>query len=171
MNNADCMNLVCHKIDIETTEVQSRRCMKMFADGVSSRLKPSAATLNALSNLREREYILGLLSNCSDEVTLLWDDSPLASTIQGPIFSCSVGMKKPDPNIFLFAAEKMNAKPWECIFVDDSLEYLVGDREAGMAGVLIQDKTLNSSYSNPDDWDGYAISSVKEIDTVLKDVE
>jgi putative hydrolase of the HAD superfamily len=167
---AHCLDVVCRDLSIELSEELHKTSMKVFADRVGSRLEPPAASLAVLSVLRKREYDIGLISNCSDEVPLLWDSSPLASAIQVPVFSSSVGLKKPDPKIFLLAAEKMNVKPRECIFVDDNLGYLRGASEAGMTGVLIQDKTLNSSYSNPDDWDGYAISSVSEMETLLNDL-
>ena len=95
----------------------------------------------------------------------------MASVIQYPVFSSSVGMKKPDPNIFFFAAEKMSINPRECIFVDDSIEHLDGARKAGMTGVLIQDRTLNSSFSNPEESAGYRIASLREIGALIANVK
>ena len=82
--------------------------MKVFTDHVRSRLESPAASLDTLSNLRERGYSVGLISNCSDETPVLWHGSPLASVIQYPVFSSSVGVKKPDQQIFLLATEKLN---------------------------------------------------------------
>lgn len=167
INNTDCLSLVRRKIGLEPSEELFGNCKKVFADHVRSRLEPPAATLATLSNLRERKYIIGLISNCSDEVSFLWGSSPLLSVIQEPVFSCSIGLKKPDPQIYLIAAAKLDAKARECIFVDDSAEYLIGAGEAGMAGVLIQDRALNSSFSDPDDWDGYMITSLGEMEILL----
>ncbi|MBN2077145.1 MAG: HAD-IA family hydrolase [Dehalococcoidales bacterium] len=171
INNADCLSLVCRKIGIEMKEELSGKCLEVFTDHVRLKLEPPASTLTTLSDLRERGYDIGLISNCSDEVSLLWNDSPLSSLIKDPVFSCSVGMKKPDIDIYLLAADKMRISPGECLFVDDSVEYLRGARQAGMTGVLIQDRTLNSSFSNPEDWDGYAINSIREMETLLNNLE
>ena len=170
INNADCLSLVCRKIGIEMKEDLSGKCLEVFTHHVGPRLEPPAATLTTLSNLREREYIIGLISNCSDETPALWNSFPLASVVQVPVFSSSVGLKKPNPLIYHTTAKKLGVGPEECIFVDDNLEYLTGARETGMTGVLIQDESLNSSYSNPDDWDGYTISSLREMETLMDSI-
>jgi putative hydrolase of the HAD superfamily len=167
MNNTHCLNIVCRDLDMGVSEELFDNCLKVFTDRVRSRMEPPSITLATLANLHEKGYDIGLISNCSDEVPLLWDNSPLASVIQEPIFSCSIGLKKPDINIYLLAADKMRIHPGECLFVDDSVEYLRGARQAGMTGVLIQDRTLNSSFSNPEDWDGYAVNSIREMETLL----
>ena len=167
MDNIHCLDIVCRDLSIRVSEQLLKNCMKVFMDHVSSRLEPSAASLNTLFNLREKGYHIGLIRNCSDETPALWHGSPLASVIQYPVFSCSVGTKKPDQQIFLLAAEKLNVHAGECLFVDDSVEYLRGARQAGMTGILIQDRTLNSSSNNPADWDGYAINSIREMETLL----
>ena len=167
ISNVNYLNVVCRDLNIGLSEDLLKTCMKVFTDHVRSRLESPTASLNTLSNLRERGYHIGLISNCSDETPALWHGSPLASVIQYPVFSCSVGTKKPDQQIFLLAAEKLNVHAGECLFVDDSVEYLRGARQAGMMGILIQDRTLNSSSNNPADWDGYAINSIREMETLL----
>lgn len=39
------------------------------------------------------------------------------------VFSCEVGMRKPDKNIFNFTLNKLNVSPPEAIFIDDKIEY------------------------------------------------
>jgi putative hydrolase of the HAD superfamily len=171
ISNMDCLSIVCQRMGLEISEELCTECMKVFTNRVMTRLEPSASTIIALSNLRTRGYGIGLISNCSDEVSLLWDNSPLATVIRDPVFSSSVGVKKPDQEIFLLTAEKMHVKPWECIFVDDSVDYLLGAEATGMNGLLIQDRTLNSSSNDPDSWDGYTISSIREMEILLGDLE
>ena len=171
MSNADCLVYVCNETGLEPSEETFRSCLNVFTDQVRFRLEPADTTLTVLSNIRERGYIIGLISNCSNEVSSLWNGSPLATVIQKQVFSCSVGMKKPDPEIYLMAAEKTGTTACECIFVDDRIEYLGGARNAGMTGVLIQDRTLYSSLSNPDDWDGYSVTSIPELETLLNIME
>ena len=170
LNNRESLELVCQKTGLTPTDRILENCQRVFTNHVRSRLDPLSSTLTTLSNLRERGYNIGLISNCSNEVILLWDDSPLASVIQYPVFSSSVGLKKPDIEIYLIAAEKIGVNPGECIFVDDSVEYLRGARKAGMTGVLIQDKKLNSSINDPHDWNGPMISSIREIEILLHNI-
>ena len=126
ISNSDCLDMVCRKIGVKPTHELSGKCMNIFTDQVRYRLEPPTTTLTVLSDLRERGYTIGLISNCSNEVPVLWDSSPLSEIIQEPVFSCSVGFQKPDRRIYQIAAEKMNTDPGECLFVDDNAEYLTG---------------------------------------------
>ena len=49
--------------------------------------------------------------------------------------SGEVGLAKPDPEIYLLTAKKLNLEPAECVFVDDLAINVRGAAEAGMVGV------------------------------------
>ncbi|NXC20681.1 HYES hydrolase, partial [Corythaeola cristata] len=55
------------------------------------------------------------------------------------IESCRVGARKPDPEIYTYALDALQAKPQEVIFLDDTGENLKPAREMGMATVLVRD--------------------------------
>jgi len=52
------------------------------------------------------------------------------------VLSCEVGLRKPEPEIYLLTAKKLGVKPKECIFIDNKEEYLVPAKELGMETVL-----------------------------------
>jgi len=45
-------------------------------------------------------------------------------------------MRKPEPEIFLLAASRLDLKPEECVFVDDLELNVEGARSVGMTAVL-----------------------------------
>jgi putative hydrolase of the HAD superfamily len=51
------------------------------------------------------------------------------------VISSDVGIRKPDPAIYLLAAEKLGLAPEVCVFVDDIATNLRPAREVGMAVV------------------------------------
>uniref|UniRef100_A0A8C9LGD3 Epoxide hydrolase 2 n=1 Tax=Pavo cristatus TaxID=9049 RepID=A0A8C9LGD3_PAVCR len=55
------------------------------------------------------------------------------------IESCRVGLHKPDPRIYTYALEVLQAQPQEVIFLDDIGENLKPAREMGMATILVRD--------------------------------
>ncbi|NXN12732.1 HYES hydrolase, partial [Indicator maculatus] len=55
------------------------------------------------------------------------------------IESCRLGVQKPDPKIYSYALEVLQAKPQEVIFLDDIGENLKPAREMGMATILVRD--------------------------------
>lgn len=52
------------------------------------------------------------------------------------VISAEVGMRKPEPRIFLHAAELLGLAPWECVFIDDIEANISAAEELGFAGVL-----------------------------------
>lgn len=166
-----CIDLVCRKMGLAPINSLLNKAYVVITDCVRLKLEPPTDTLTAVSELNDRNYITGLISNCSNEVPRLWKNSLLAPMIEKPVFSCSVGFKKPDSRIYLLAAEWLGVKPQECLFIDDNLVSLEGAHEVGMTGVLIQDERLNSTLIDPTGWSGQIISSVKETAVILDAVE
>jgi epoxide hydrolase-like predicted phosphatase len=50
--------------------------------------------------------------------------------------SDEVGMRKPDPEIYLLAAERLDIVPGACVFVDDLAQNVDGARAVGMEGIV-----------------------------------
>jgi putative hydrolase of the HAD superfamily len=53
--------------------------------------------------------------------------------------SCFEGVKKPNPEIFSRTLEKLDVKPQEAFFVDDSERHVLAAGDLGIAGVLHSD--------------------------------
>jgi putative hydrolase of the HAD superfamily len=57
------------------------------------------------------------------------------------VFSCDVGVAKPDEKIYKIALEKLGVKPEECLFIGDDVKNDVGGpRKIGMKSFLINRK-------------------------------
>jgi putative hydrolase of the HAD superfamily len=158
-----CIDLVCRKMGLAPADRLLNNAYEVLSDCVRLKLEPPTDTLAAISDLNDNNYITGLISNCSNEVPLLWKSSALSSKIHRPVFSCSVGLTKPDPRIFLLAAERLGVEPQHCLFIDDNLVSLYGATDAGMTAVLIQDERLNSPLIDPIGWNGNIVSSIIEL--------
>lgn len=52
------------------------------------------------------------------------------------ILSAEIGIRKPDPGIYLAAADSLGKSPEQCVFVDDRLSNVVGASQVGMAGIV-----------------------------------
>ncbi len=166
-----CLGFVCNKMGLPSPDKHLKNAYQVLADHVRLKLEPPADNLAIFSYLNSRNYRIGLLSDCSDEVPVLWKDSPLAPMFEKPVFSCSVGLKKPDPRIYLLAAEWLGVKPEECLYVDDNLDPLEGAARLGMTPILIQDARLNKVLINSNGWGGHMISSIGELATLLDTLE
>lgn len=70
-----------------------------------------------------------------------WGKSEIYPWHQLPAFtevvvSSDVGLRKPDPDIYLLAADRVGVEPAECVFVDDLEVNLSPARELGMRTML-----------------------------------
>ena len=75
--------------------------------------------LEVLRRLRDQGYKTALISNASTAEVQAWSDSPLQPLFDVSIFSCDVGMKKPDPAIYHYTAQQLGLETGQCVFVGD----------------------------------------------------
>ncbi len=103
-----------------------------------SLMDPYPDALVALAALQAAGRPVGLISDCSPEVPLLWPLSPLAQTIPAPVLSCAVGLRKPDPGIYALACERLGAPAARTVYVGDGdSDELSGAAAAGLCPILI----------------------------------
>ena len=102
---------------------------RMFAASL-----PVPAMYEIIRTLRTVGFSTALLSNS-------WggDEYPRAdfpALFDAVVISGEVGMRKPEPGIFLHAAEALGLDPRECAFVDDVAANVAAAAACGMTGVL-----------------------------------
>ncbi|HEY0631863.1 MAG TPA: HAD family phosphatase [Thermoleophilaceae bacterium] len=108
-------------------------------DGLVGRLfggvGPDDRMLEAVRRAGAAGVRCGLISN-SWGTGLDYDRSMLEELFHGIVISGDVGMHKPEPEIFLLGAERIEVPPAECVFVDDLRENCAGAEAVGMTAVL-----------------------------------
>ncbi|MEU5673902.1 HAD-IA family hydrolase [Micromonospora sp. NPDC047753] len=125
----------------------------------------STATLDVLDALRDGGHPLALISNATSETAEAWPQSPLARRFDVAVFSCGVGLAKPDPAIYRIAAERLGVAPAECVFVGDGADgELAGAAAVGMT-VL---RTTEHNDTDPS-WGGRAFANLGDLPTLLSD--
>ncbi len=100
--------------------------------------------------LYKRGYTLGLISNVitSQEIPDWLRDDGLESYFTSVALSSVLGIRKPDPAIYLYAAKQAGVDPSECVYVGDNLNRdVTGTRQAGfgMVVILISPEKLKGS--------------------------
>lgn len=92
----------------------------------------------ALTQLKERGLILGLVSNVDRDITPLCDKLGLSLLLQVIVTSQNTGFSKPHPEIFREALRQSRLEASEAVYVGDQYQIdMVGARDAGMKGVLL----------------------------------
>ena len=104
-----------------------------LVEGLFAALQPDQPMLEAVGRARDAGVPTGLISNSwvmdhyTDEIRSLFDEV---------VISAEVGLHKPQPEIYLLAAERLAVRPEDCVFVDDLRENCAGAEAVGMTAVL-----------------------------------
>jgi HAD superfamily hydrolase (TIGR01662 family) len=100
--------------------------------------KPEPEAHSVLESLQRQGYRLGLISNAGDDadVQTLLNQSGLRSYFEVILTSAAQGIRKPNPQIFWTALEKLGVKPSEAAMIGDTLGAdILGAKNAGMYSI------------------------------------
>jgi putative hydrolase of the HAD superfamily len=102
-------------------------------------LIPRPDAVPTLEELRRRGHRLGMISACSEEVPDVWERTPFGGLFDSTVFSCSVGVSKPDPRIYEVACEELGVEARDCLFVGDGAnDELPGAERVGMTALQLR---------------------------------
>jgi len=120
---------------------------------------PKEGAVETLREVRARGLLTGLITVCSEDTVDVWPESPFAGLFDVEVFSCSCGLRKPDPRIYRLALDQLGVEPGEAFFVGDGAnDELAGAERVGMRAVQAWKR---------DDWSGERIDSLKELLSLL----
>ena len=131
--------ITVEQFDEAVATLLSDACGKTIAPaGLKQRMfalvKPDEAMWGAVGVARAAGVRTGLLSNS-------WGgrDYPineLKRIFNDVLISGEVGLRKPDPEIYLLAADRIGARAEDCVFVDDFNVNVEGAEAVGMTGIM-----------------------------------
>jgi putative hydrolase of the HAD superfamily len=98
---------------------------------------PDERMVAAVRAARASGVRTGLLSNSWS--TSHYDRDLLGELFDAAVISGEVGLHKPQPEIYLLTAERLEVEPERCVFVDDLRENCTGAEAVGMTAVLHRD--------------------------------
>jgi putative hydrolase of the HAD superfamily len=158
---------VCDLLDAPLTAEQLTRAVEIRLQLIKRTLNPRPEALETLARLKSDGYTIGLLSNCSIEIPILWPETAFVDLIDSAIFSSRERLKKPDPQIYKLACERLGVEPETCLYIADGENHeLAGAAKVGLHPVLI----WNSSQDNGSEllreareWRGDSIGSLTEV--------
>jgi putative hydrolase of the HAD superfamily len=158
---------VCTGIGIQPTPEKLTKAVEIRLNQIRQALKPRPDAIATLQKLKHKGYKIGLLSNCSIEIPILWPDSPFAELVDSAVFSSREHLKKPDPRIFQLACERLAETPQQCIYVADGENHeLAVAASIGLHPLLIRNPSANlrkELFREAREWHGLAISSLTEV--------
>jgi len=126
-------------------------------------LVPDAGVVDTLTELRSRGLSTALVSNCTEDVALVWAETQFAGLFDTAVFSATAGFMKPDREIYELALQQQPVPASETLFVGDGAnDELEGARATGMTPVLLQ-PGVAPQWDGLEDWHGRRITSIPEV--------
>jgi len=151
----ECLRTVAARAGAWPTDAQIAEALEERAAMYRTWFVPRPGAEEVLVRLRSDGYPLALVSMCTPDTPAMWRTSPLDGTVDVEIFSSEVALRKPDPAIYLLAAERLAVAPAACLYVGDgSYHELSGAAAVGMHPVLIRDPQEEAEMLRPevDEW-------------------
>ena len=143
--------LLRRALDKEPKDILVQEAIKLV---VSARAQNAIAFPDSrplLERLSKRHQKLGIISNVSshDVAVEILRKVGLLDYFQSVVTSAFVGIRKPDPGIFLYALMQFGLKPDEAVIVGDSEKHDVwGGKITGMKTILVKKGNLHEGLAD-----------------------
>jgi len=122
------------------------------------------ATLDALDSLRADGHPLALISNATSDTAEAWPSGPLAERFDVVLFSCDLGVAKPNAAIYRTAADRLGADPAHCVYVSDGAD----DELAGAAAVGLTTLRITELNNTDPSWPGPTLAAIGDLPALIR---
>lgn len=120
--------------------------------------------LPLIRKLRRRKYRLAILSNIPRKwKNCLLKKYKIEKYFDTLIFSCDIGVAKPDRTAYLTAIAILKTDPKEIMFIDDELDNLIPAKRIGMKTIYMNRREEDDSF-HPD----YSIKKLSKLAEIVK---
>ena len=168
----DNVNHICKQAGNSVDDTTMALAYQIRLDMIRNEMEERKDSVQVLSTLKEKGYRIGLISDCSHEATLVWKQTSFPRFFNAVVFSCLVGLTKPDPRIYQFLLNKLEVKPQDCLFFGDGGDMeLAGAQKLGIHPVLLKvprESNTDVYRANPEEWSSPVITSLLEIYDLLE---
>ena len=137
INAQNIENLFNH-IDDQKLFIDIKEKLNLNNDEIKKALPCIPSKFEKFSKLWEilpkikKQYKLAVINNGNSIAIKCWKEKFDFAIFDLYINSGEVGIRKPDPKIYLLACEKLRVKSEECLFMDDTLENIEVAKKLGM---------------------------------------
>lgn len=116
---ANRMGVTAKEVDAKYHELQLNKQVVLYA-----------------KELKERGYLIGLLSNAASEyLRPILRDSGLETLFDAISISTEIGAIKPSAEAYVLTAQLLHVEPGEAVMIDDAMRNVTGAKQAGLFAV------------------------------------
>ena len=130
---------------------------------------PRVDAIPLLKELRRRGLAVAVISDCGPETPQVWPALPFATLVDRCVFSCEVGVCKPDPAIYGLALDQLGLRADQCLYVGDGgSRELTGALAVGMRAVRLAvtregGERREARFDPEVDWTGPTVGCLSDL--------
>ncbi len=143
MTSETVVRQVLKKLGVEIKPALFIQVWNTYTDSllaIDIKLKPGADLV--IRQLKMKGYLVGLVSNTAygEKLRTILQNYGIRSYFDAMLFSDEFGIRKPRPEIFLAALEKLGAQPTQAVHVGDRVDLdVLGAKNAGMFSIYLDE--------------------------------
>lgn len=139
------------KLDIKSRDLAAEKKVKYSQEVSNDRIKPIKNNIRIVKELAKL-YPLALVTSQNKKITAaILKKLKINNIFKIVITGEKTINKKPAPDIYLYAMEKLSAKPKECIVLEDSQPGIIAAKKAGAFCIAIPNKlTIKQNLNGAD---------------------
>ena len=104
-----------------------------FRRSIEQKLKPLPGVIELMTSVKERGFQMALASSAPIEnIQLVSQTLGISDCFESIISDKDVTEGKPNPQVFLLAAERLGVGPRDCIVIEDAVAGVTAAKRAGM---------------------------------------
>ena len=124
---------------------------KNFRQRIRHNIKPLPGVIKLIDSLKEHGFRMALASSAPVEnIQLLTIGLGINNYFQSVISDDDVTEGKPDPQVFLLAAQELGVDPENCIVIEDAVAGVIAAKRAGMCCLAITNTHPRDSLTEAD---------------------
>ena len=130
-----CAEKMSKKLGIPESEILKRR--NIIYRGLMKKARERKGAISLVKKLRKNFKVCVATSSKRNEVLIVLKNAKFSGLFKKIVTGSNVKRLKPYPDVYLFAAKKINAKPSECIAIEDTEVGVAAAKTAGMKCIAV----------------------------------
>jgi len=150
-NDTIIRNALGKEVSQDEINVIAKEKEESFRRRVRQNLKPLPGAINLIKSIAEHGFKVALASSAPIEnIQLLITGLGINGYFQAIISGRDVTEGKPNPQVFLLAAQKLEVEPKNCIVIEDAVAGVSAAKKAGMHCLAITNTHPRTSLTEAD---------------------
>jgi beta-phosphoglucomutase family hydrolase len=169
-NDAIIRNILGSEVPSVEMESIAAEKEELFRRRAGSRIKPLAGAIELMQALEEHGFSQAMGSSAPlENIELVTRKLGITGFFQVIVSGREVTEGKPSPQVFLLAAQRLGARPRDCVVIEDALAGVSAAKRAGMPCVAVTNTSPGTELSGADlIVDTLEEVTVAEIESLLK---